>query len=84
MAIGSLDAAGHRDEIAVGSLSGAVGTYAHLSPAFEARALAALGLGVETVATQVVPRDRHAAYFSAFAVVAGAIERLENGQGPLK
>jgi adenylosuccinate lyase len=65
-----------RDEIAVGSLSGAVGTYAHLSPAFEARALAALGLGVETVATQVVPRDRHAAYFSAFAVVAGAIERL--------
>ena len=65
-----------RDEVAVGSLSGAVGTYAHLSPAFEQRALAALGLGVETVATQVIPRDRHAAYFSAFAVVAGAIERF--------
>ncbi|TAK31422.1 MAG: adenylosuccinate lyase [Myxococcaceae bacterium] len=65
-----------RDEVAVGSLSGAVGTYAHLSPAFEGRALSALGLGVETVATQVIPRDRHAAYFSAFAVVAGAIERF--------
>lgn len=65
-----------RDEVAVGSLSGAVGTYAHLSPAFEARALAALGLGVETVATQVVPRDRHAAYFSALAVAAGAVERF--------
>nr|MBK7067997.1 adenylosuccinate lyase [Deltaproteobacteria bacterium] len=65
-----------RDEVAVGSLSGAVGTYAHLSPAFEGRALSALGLGVETVATQVIPRDRHAAYFSTFAVVAGAIERF--------
>ncbi|MDB4947334.1 MAG: Adenylosuccinate lyase [Labilithrix sp.] len=65
-----------RAEVAVGSLSGAVGTYAHLSPAFEGRALAALGLGVETVATQVIPRDRHAAYFSALAVVAGAVERF--------
>jgi adenylosuccinate lyase len=65
-----------RAEVSVGSLSGAVGTYAHLSPAFEERALAALGLGVETVATQVIPRDRHAAYFSALAVAAGAVERF--------
>ncbi|MFO0648092.1 MAG: adenylosuccinate lyase [Polyangiales bacterium] len=65
-----------RDEIAVGTLSGAVGTFAHLTPTFEARALASLGLRAETVPTQVVPRDRHAAYFSHLAVVAGAVERF--------
>ena len=65
-----------RDEIAVGSLSGAVGTYAHLSPAFEARALAELGLRAETVPTQVVPRDRHAAFFAALALAGAAVERL--------
>jgi adenylosuccinate lyase len=65
-----------RREIAVGTLSGAVGTFAHLSPAFESRALQAMNLGVETVPTQVVPRDRHAAYFNTLAVVAGAIERF--------
>lgn len=65
-----------RDEISVGTLSGAVGTFAHLTPAFEARALASLGLRAETVPTQVVPRDRHAAYFSHLAVVAGAVERF--------
>jgi adenylosuccinate lyase len=65
-----------RAEIAVGKISGAVGTYAHLSPAIEERALRALGLAPETVATQVVPRDRHAAFFAALAVVAAGIERL--------
>jgi adenylosuccinate lyase len=65
-----------RDEIAVGTLSGAVGTYAHLSPSLEAHALERLGLRPETVPTQVVPRDRHAAYFNTLAVVAGAIERF--------
>jgi adenylosuccinate lyase len=69
-----LDAA--RAEIAVGKIAGAVGTYAHLSPALEASALASLGLGAETVSTQVVARDRHAAYFAALAVVAAGIERL--------
>jgi adenylosuccinate lyase len=64
------------DEIAVGKIAGAVGTYAHLSPAIEARALGALGLGAETVSTQVVARDRHAAFFSAMAILAAAIERL--------
>ena len=65
-----------RAEIAVGKLAGAVGTYAHLSPAIEAQALGALGLEPETVATQVVARDRHAAFFCALAVVAAGIERL--------
>ncbi len=65
-----------RDEIAVGKIAGAVGTYAHLTPAIEARALGALGLRAETVSTQVVARDRHAAFFAALAVVASGIERL--------
>ncbi len=65
-----------RDEIATGTLSGAVGTMAHLTPAVEARALAALGLRAETVPTQIVPRDRHAVFFTTLAIVAGAVERL--------
>jgi adenylosuccinate lyase len=65
-----------RREIAVGKIAGAVGTYAHLSPEIEERALRALGLEPETVATQVVARDRHAAYFSSLGVVACSIERL--------
>ncbi len=67
---------GARAEIAVGKIAGAVGTYAHLSPEIEARALRALGLEPETVATQVVPRDRHATFFTTLAVVAAGIERL--------
>jgi adenylosuccinate lyase len=65
-----------REEIAVGKIAGAVGTYAHLSPAIEARALATLGLSPETVSTQVVARDRHAVFFAALAVVAAGVERL--------
>jgi adenylosuccinate lyase len=65
-----------RREIAVGKIAGAVGTYAHLSPPIEQRALASLGLEPETVATQVVARDRHAAFFASLAVVAAGIERL--------
>jgi adenylosuccinate lyase len=65
-----------REEIAVGKIAGAVGTYAHLTPAIEAEALAALGLAPETVATQVVARDRHAAFFAALALIAAGIERL--------
>jgi adenylosuccinate lyase len=63
-------------EIAVGKIAGAVGSYAHLSPEIEEHALAALGLVPETVATQVVARDRHAAFFAALALVAAGIERL--------
>jgi adenylosuccinate lyase len=65
-----------RAEIAVGKIAGAVGTYAHLAPAIEAMALGKLGLAPETVSTQVVARDRHAALFSALALVAAGIERL--------
>ena len=65
-----------RAEIAVGKIAGAVGTYAHLSPAIEAHALTSLGLTPETVATQIVARDRHAAFFSAMALIAASIERF--------
>jgi adenylosuccinate lyase len=65
-----------RTEIAVGKIAGAVGTYAHLSPEIEARALGRLGLSPETVSTQIVARDRHAAYFASLALAAAAIERF--------
>jgi adenylosuccinate lyase len=65
-----------REAIAVGKIAGAVGTYAHLSPAIEREALAALGLRAETVSTQIVPRDRHAELFCAIAIVAAAVERF--------
>ncbi len=65
-----------RAEIAVAALSGAVGTFAHVDPRVEEHVAAALGLAVEPVSTQVIPRDRHAAYFAALAVTASGIERL--------
>ncbi|WP_437905409.1 adenylosuccinate lyase [Sorangium sp. So ce327] len=65
-----------RQAIAVGKIAGAVGTYAHLSPRIEERALAALGLRPETVSTQVVARDRHAELFTALSLIAAGIERL--------
>jgi adenylosuccinate lyase len=65
-----------RDEIAVGKIAGAVGTYASLEPRIEARALAHLGLRPEVVPTQIVARDRHAGYFSALARLGTAIERI--------
>ena len=65
-----------REEIAVCAISGAVGTYANVDPRVEAHVASKLGLNVEAVSTQVIPRDRHAAYFSALAVVAASVERL--------
>ena len=65
-----------RAEVAVCAISGAVGTYAHLGPAIEEAVAARLGLVAETVSTQVIPRDRHAAFFCTLAVVASGIERL--------
>ena len=65
-----------RAEIAVAAISGAVGTYAHLDPRVEAYVAEKLGLAVEPVSTQVIPRDRHAAYFCTLAVIASGIERL--------
>jgi adenylosuccinate lyase len=65
-----------RAEIAVGKIAGAVGTYANLHPDVEAKALAALGLRPEVVPTQIVARDRHAAYFAALARLGTAVERI--------
>jgi adenylosuccinate lyase len=65
-----------RSEIAVAALSGAVGTFAHLDPRVEAHVAQKLGLAVEPVSTQVIPRDRHAAYFCTLAVIASGMERL--------
>ena len=65
-----------RHEIATCAISGAMGTFANVDPRVEAHVAAKLGLSVETVSTQVIPRDRHAAYFAALAVVASSLERL--------
>jgi adenylosuccinate lyase len=65
-----------RQEIATCAISGAVGTFANVAPEVEAKVAARLGLVPEPVSTQVIPRDRHAAFFTALAVVASSIERL--------
>ena len=65
-----------RKEIAICAISGAVGTYAHIDPRVEEYVARKLGLEPEGVSTQVIPRDRHAAYFCALAVIASGIERL--------
>jgi len=65
-----------RNNIAVGKVAGAVGTYANVSPTVEKEALAALGLRPETVATQVVQRDRHAELFDALALLGASVEKL--------
>ena len=65
-----------RFEIATCAISGAVGTFAHVDPRVEAYVAEKLGLAVEPVSTQVIPRDRHAAFFAALAVVASSVERL--------
>ena len=65
-----------REEIAVCAISGAVGTFANVDPRVEEHVAAKMGLKVELVSTQVIPRDRHAAYFAALAVVASSIERM--------
>jgi adenylosuccinate lyase len=65
-----------REEIATCAISGAVGTFAQIDPRVEEHVAARLGLTPEPVSTQVIPRDRHAAFFAALAVVASSIERL--------
>jgi len=65
-----------RAEIAVAAISGAVGTFAHLDPRVEAHVADKLGLAPETISTQIIPRDRHAAYFCTLAVIASGVERL--------
>ncbi len=65
-----------RAEIATCAISGAVGTFANIDPSVEAHVAEKLGLAVEPVSTQVIPRDRHAMYFAVLGVVASSIERL--------
>ncbi len=65
-----------RAEIATCAISGAVGTFANIDPAVEAHVAEKLGLSVEPVSTQVIPRDRHAMYFAVLGVIASSIERL--------
>jgi adenylosuccinate lyase len=63
-------------EIATGKISGPVGTYSHLAPDIEADVLAALGLRVDPVSTQIVQRDRHAALLATIAILGGTLERM--------
>jgi adenylosuccinate lyase len=65
-----------RAEVATCAISGAVGTFANVDPRVEEHVAAKLGLAVEPVSTQVIPRDRHAAFFAALAVCAASIENL--------
>src|SRR5277367_6722856 len=65
-----------RAEVATSAISGAVGTFAQVDPRVEAHVAKAMGLSVEPISTQVIPRDRHAMYFATLGVVASSIERL--------
>jgi adenylosuccinate lyase len=65
-----------REEIATGAISGAVGTFANVDPAVEEHVCAQLGLRPEPISTQVIPRDRHAAFFATLGVVASSIENI--------
>ena len=65
-----------REEIAVCAISGAVGTFANIDPAVEAHVAKAMGLSVEPISTQIIPRDRHAMFFATLGVIASTMERL--------
>ena len=65
-----------RDEIATAAISGAVGTFANVKPEVEEHVAKELGLSIEPVSTQVIPRDRHAMFFATLGVIASSIERL--------
>ena len=65
-----------RKEVATCAISGAVGTFAQVDPKVEAHVAKAMGLSVEPVSTQIIPRDRHAMYFATLGVVASSVERL--------
>jgi adenylosuccinate lyase len=65
-----------RSEVATCAISGAVGTFAQVDPRVEAHVAEAMGLGIEPVSTQIIPRDRHAMYFATLGVIASSVERL--------
>jgi adenylosuccinate lyase len=65
-----------REEIATCAISGAVGTFANIDPRVEAHVAEKMGLSVEPISTQVIPRDRHAMFFATLGVIASSVERL--------
>ena len=65
-----------RDEIGTCAISGAIGTFANIHPSVEEHVAKKMGLAVEPVSTQIIPRDRHAMYFAILGVVASSLERL--------
>ncbi|MEA3060262.1 MAG: adenylosuccinate lyase [Sphingomonadales bacterium] len=65
-----------RAEVATAAISGAVGTFANVDPRVEAHVAAKMGLAIEPISTQVIPRDRHAMFFATLGVVASSVERL--------
>jgi adenylosuccinate lyase len=65
-----------REEVATAKISGAVGTFANIDPRVEAYVAEKLGLRPEPISTQIIPRDRHAAFFATLAVIASSVERL--------
>jgi adenylosuccinate lyase len=65
-----------RKEVATCAISGSVGTFAHIDPRVEEHVAKAMGLAVEPISTQVIPRDRHAMYFATLGVIASSVERL--------
>ena len=65
-----------KDEISTGALSGAVGTFANLDPAVEKYVCEKLGLTPEPISTQIIPRDRHAAFFATLGIIASSIENI--------
>ena len=65
-----------RDEIATCAISGAVGTFANIDPTVEAHVAQKMGLAIEPISTQIIPRDRHAMFFAVLGVIASSIERL--------
>ena len=64
------------DEVSTCAISGAVGTFANINPNVEKHVAKKLGLKIEPISTQVIPRDRHAFYFSVLGIIAGSIERV--------
>ncbi len=65
-----------RQEVATGAISGAVGTFANIDPQVEAHVCAQMGLTPEPISTQVIPRDRHAAFFACLGLIASSIENI--------
>lgn len=65
-----------REDIATCAISGAIGTFANVNPAVEEHVAKALGLAVEPISTQVIPRDRHAAFFAVLGLIASSIENI--------